>query len=495
MLASKLLQAAWTQCNGQRTLKPRKERREAEFARMTESLSVLPIAVLVAALAVFKAPAWKAALLAYFSGAALAHFGAHLGVAEIAGASLQGVGTGLYPIGLVIIAALFTYAVTVESKAIEEIKGGLCSLSADTRFQALLVAWGFGNFMEGMAGFGTAVAIPCAILVGVGFDPVKAVLCCLVANTTPTAFGSVGVPTMVLSGETGLGLGRLAATIGAVQTLPTVLSPFLVLLIADGRRGLREKWRLALLADAAFVLPWLAVSLLGGCELPDIVGGICAMVALGLAGDRSGLDARRQARAWMPFVFVVAALAANAMLPARLKLSPGVLILAAGFAGGLYQGLRARRLAALLGCTLRKYSLALLTVCTILALAKTMGAAGMTEALADALAAATGSGYAAVASLVGALGGFVTGSGTSSNVLFGAMQAAAGGTEAEKFLFAAANVMGAGIGKMVCPQSIVLGCAAAGLAGRESDILKKALPFFAIALAAACTAVVVFARL
>lgn len=457
-------------------------------------MSILPIAVLVVALAVFKLAAWRSALLALCAGALLAYFWKGMPVPELATAAAKGVATGVFPIGLVIISALFAYAVTVESGAIGEIKGGLCSLSDDSRFLVLLTAWGFGNFMEGMAGFGTAVAIPCAILVGVGFDPLKAVLCCLVANTTPTAFGSVGVPTMVLASETSLEVGRLSATISLVQLLPTALSPFLVLFIAGGMRALREKWALALLADVAFLVPWLAVALLCGCELPNIVGGICAMLAMAFAGNRKALDLRKQAWAWMPFVFVVAILAVNAMLPQSIKTSPGILILVASFAGGLYQKVRAKRLLAILGTTLRKYSLAILTICSILALGKIMGVAGMTSAIADALVAATGRAYAAVSSVVGSIGGFVTGSGTSSNVLFGALQASVGTTEAEKFLFAAANVMGAGIGKMICPQSIVLGCAAAGLAGRESEVLKKSFPYFVIVIAAACVSTWMFAR-
>ena len=196
-------------------------------------LSLLPIAVLVAALVVVKAPAWKAALAALAVGAAEALLWRGMSAGEFAGCAVQGVSTGLFPIGLVIFAALFTYAITETSGAIADIKGGLCSLSSDSRFLALLVAWGFGNFMEGMAGFGTAVAIPCAILVGVGFDPARAVLCCLVANTTPTAFGSVGVPTSVLARETGLDVGVLTSATVVLQLAVTVVLPFSVACISS----------------------------------------------------------------------------------------------------------------------------------------------------------------------------------------------------------------------------------------------------------------------
>ena len=444
-------------------------------------LSCVPVAVLVAALTGLRLPAWKAALAAFAVCVAEALAMRAAPARDVALCAANGAATGLFPIGLVIVAALFTYAVARDSGAMAEIRAGLSSLSDDRRYLALLIAWGFGNFMEGMAGFGTAVAIPCAIMVGVGFDPMKAVLCCLVANTTPTAFGSVGVPTLVLAKETALDPGRLTSAIAFLQLATTSLSPFLVLLAADGVRGLRERWGLALVADVAFLVPAVAVA--------------AAMAALAFMGDRSRIDLRRQAWAWTPFALVVAALGASAALPARWRASPGFVIFAAAAAGGLVQRVRPARLLALAWETARRYAGAISTICLVLAVAKVMGAAGMTQCLADGLAAATGRWYPAVSPMVGALGGFVTGSGTSSNVLFGALQASMGSTGAERIVFAASNVMGAGIGKMICPQSIVLGCAAAGIAGRESEVMKKALAYFPFVLAAACASTAAWAAL
>ena len=284
-------------------------------------LSCVPVAVLVAALTGLRLPAWKAALAAFAVCVAEALAMRAAPARDVALCAANGAATGLFPIGLVIVAALFTYAVARDSGAMAEIRAGLSSLSDDRRYLALLIAWGFGNFMEGMAGFGTAVAIPCAIMVGVGFDPMKAVLCCLVANTTPTAFGSVGVPTLVLAKETALDPGRLTSAIAFLQLATTSLSPFLVLLAADGVRGLRERWGLALVADVAFLVPAVAVAATIGCEMPNVFGGIAAMAALAFMGDRSRIDFRRQAWAWTPFALVVAALGASAALPARKSLA------------------------------------------------------------------------------------------------------------------------------------------------------------------------------
>jgi len=455
-------------------------------------LSLLPIAVLVAALVVVKMPAWKAAFAALAVGAAEALLWRGMSVGEFAGCAAQGVSTGLFPIGLIIFAALFTYAITEASGAIVDIKGGLCSLSSDSRFLALLIAWGFGNFTEGMAGFGTAVAIPCAILVGVGFDPARAVLCCLVANTTPTAFGSVGVPTSVLASETGLDVGVLTSAIAVLQLAVTVVLPFVVLVAADGWRGLRECWKLALGASLAFVVPWFLAAWFIGCELPNIVGGIVVMAFFVILGKRGGTSLRRQAWAWMPFTFVVVALGAVSLMPPDLKPSPGIVVLVAGAVGGLCQGVGVFRLFGAAAKTAKRYGFTVLTICTVLALAKTMVATGLTQILAEGLVAATGEGYAAVSGVVGALGGFVTGSGTSTSVLFGTLQASVGTSDAERILFAAANIMGGGIGKMVCPQSIVLGCAAVGLSGRESEVMKRSFPFFVAVLSLACAVTFTF---
>jgi len=424
-------------------------------------------------------------------------------------AALEGVTTGLYPIGLVIVAALFTYAITVETGGIGVIRSGFSKISDDMRVMALLVVWGLGNFMEGMAGFGTAVAIPAAMLVGIGFDPVKAVLCCLVANTTPTAFGSVGVPTMVLASESGCEMGPLVFTIAKLQLAVTALGPFLVLFVADGWRGIRERWGMALLADVAFLLPWLAMAQVG-CELPNIVGGLCVMGCfggLGRLGCFGGLEKPTTSalpkpfkpseliKAWMPFLCVIVVLAVGAALPKAYKVSPGMLILAAALAAGLALRLPLAKLLKMLGATVVKFRKSIVTICSILAVAKVLGALGVIQWIANGLIAVTGSAYPAFSPIVGALGSFITGSGTSANVLFGHLQASVAGDGTRALWYAAANVMGAGIGKMICPQSIVLGCAAAGLLKHERIIFRMALAYFVPVLLLACAVTFAFVKI
>ncbi len=195
-------------------------------------LALLPIIWLVVALIVLHLPAWKAAIGSFVIACGLALTWWGMPAIEVATASLEGFVMALWPIVLVIIAAVFTYNLCVRTGAMDVIGSMITSLSRDRRVLALLVAWCFGGFMEGMSGFGTAVAIPAGMLAALGFPPLQAVLVCLVANGVPTCFGSVGVPTVSLAGLTGLDPIQLAFT-EMLQLAPFfVIVPFIIVMIA-----------------------------------------------------------------------------------------------------------------------------------------------------------------------------------------------------------------------------------------------------------------------
>lgn len=189
-------------------------------------LALLPIVWLMFALSVLKMAGHKACLIALGLSGGLAIGYWKLNPLWTLSAALEGGLNALWPICLVIVAALFTYNVSLETGVMDTIKTMLAGVSVDKRALALIIGWGFGNFMEGMAGFGTAVAIPASMLAGIGLDPFRAVLGCLVVNSTPTAFGSVGVPTVTLASVTGVEVGALAGDIALIQTVLTFLSPF-----------------------------------------------------------------------------------------------------------------------------------------------------------------------------------------------------------------------------------------------------------------------------
>ena len=288
-------------------------------------LAMLPIIWLIAALSGLKMAGHKACVIALAVTAALAAGYWGLSALCIATAALEGVLNALWPICLVIVAALFTYNLTLKTGAMENVKRMLAGVSRDKRVLALIIGWGFGNFMEGMAGFGTAVAIPASMLAAIGLDPMSAVLGCLVVNSTPTAFGSVGVPTVTLSSVTGTELVPLAGSIVNIQCILTFLSPFLMVCICGkGIRALKGMMPTTLVAAASFTIPWFITAHFIGPELPDIIGSICSMGCMiaaarifnkdpeqeytieisGEAGKEKAIGAAEGLKAWSSFILI-----------------------------------------------------------------------------------------------------------------------------------------------------------------------------------------------
>ncbi len=486
-------------------------------------LALLPILWLIIAMSILKMPGYRACLIALVITAALAIFYWRLAPVSTGTAILEGVLNALWPIIIVIIAALFTYNLTLKTGAMDTIKAMLGSVSTDKRVLMLIIAWGFGNFMEGMAGFGTAVAIPAGILVGLGFDPLLSIVSCLVINSTPTAFGSVGVPATTMSNITGLPVLNICSSTAIMQMLLTFLAPFLgVIIIGKGVKALKGLIPFLLLATISFIVPQYLAAAFIGSELPDILGAIISMVVMIVAAkllppktpaefvvEDDGANAPKltfgsAVKAWSPFILIFVFLLFSSPLfpfihdplasiktsvavfrgenPATLTFywinTPGVLILLAGFIGGLIQGASFKEMFVVLGTTIKKNVKTIVTICSVLAVAKIMGYSGMTSDIASVLVALTGSLFPLISPIIGVIGGFVTGSGTSTTVLFGSLQvqtAEAIGTN--PVWLAAANLVGAGIGKMVCPQSIAIGTAAVGLVGSESKVLSKVAIF------------------
>ena len=489
-------------------------------------LAMLPIIWLIAALSGLKMAGHKACVIALVVTMALAIGYWRLNVLCTATAALEGALNALWPICLVIVAALFTYNLTLKTGAMELIKKMLAGVSRDKRVLALIIGWGFGNFMEGMAGFGTAVAIPASMLAGIGLDPMSAVLGCLVVNSTPTAFGSVGVPTVTLATVTGLEAVPLAGSVVVIQCILTFISPFLMVCICGkGIKALKGMFPTTLIASLSFTVPWFFTAQFIGPELPDIIGSICSMgciiaaakifnknpdeeYAIQISENRQSqenMTVGTGVKAWSSFILIFLLLMITSTLCppihnaiAGIKSSvvvyageggnalgfswintPGVMIFIAAIIGGLIQGASVKDMAEVFLETLKKYWKTILTICSVMATAKIMSYSGMISDIAKFLVAAAGPFYPFIAPLIGALGAFVTGSGTSTCVLFGGLQsetALALGLNAS--WMAAANVMGAGIGKMICPQGIAIGAGAINAVGSESKILSAVFKYF-----------------
>ena len=473
-------------------------------------LAVLPILWLIVALAILKMPAWKACLAAAVGSYVLAvgYYGKDAFV--MATGALEGVALAVWPILLVITAAIFTYQLVVHTKAMDTIKIMLSSVTSDKRILALLLAWGFGNFMEGMAGFGTAVAIPAAMMVAVGFDPLKSILACLVANSVPTTFGSIAIPTTTLASLTGLQPAELGTFIAAQLFILNVVTPlFIVGIIAGGVKAIKGVFIQTIIAGFALAIPELLINMYAGGPELAVMGSSVIIMAVIIAiaklmpandpeykvetGAVRPVSAKEGLIAASPFILIFILLIGtsklvppvfNALIQFKTAVhiyaaegakpytfvwiaTPGIMIFISAFIGGFIQKANFGTQTTVLSNTFKTLKLTYVTIISVVVTAKLMTYAGMTSLIANALVAATGTMYPAFAPVIGALGAFLTGSGTNANVLFGPLQTAAAhqltpGHDTLALWLAATNSGSAGVGKMFSPQSIAIAIGAVG---------------------------------
>jgi len=199
-----------------------------------------------------------------------------------AATTLFGAAYGLFPIGWIILNLIFLYQLTVRKGLFEVLRNSLGSFAPDPRVQVILIAFSFGAFFEGAAGFGTPVAVTAAILIQLGFKPLQASGLSLIANTAPVAYGALGTPIIALSGVTGLDLKELSAMVGRQLPIFSLIVPFWVVWALAGFHGMLGVWPAALTAGVAFAIPQFLVSNFHGPWLVDIVAAICSMIAVGV---------------------------------------------------------------------------------------------------------------------------------------------------------------------------------------------------------------------
>jgi L-lactate permease len=243
-------------------------------------LAALPILTLLVLLGVFRKPAWMAALFGLAVTFLLATLGDHMPLGMAASAVSGGAAFGLFPISWIVFWAIMLFRVTVEAGQFEIIKDSIGRLTPDPRLQALLIAFAFGGFLEGAAGFGTPVAIAATMLVGLGFSPFSASAICLLANTAPVAFGSIGIPLFTLAGTTGLPLDKLSAAVGAICTPVAMIIPIYLMFAVGGAGAMSGIWMPALLAGTVFGVVQFGVSTYLGPQLTDILAALSSVIAL-----------------------------------------------------------------------------------------------------------------------------------------------------------------------------------------------------------------------
>ena len=514
---------------------------------MAAIVSVVPIILLFALMMGLKMSGWKSALITLVVTVLLAIFVAPaLGIvpAKYAGASIYGITLwsvveGLlkacFPIILIIICAIFSYNILVETKEIETIKTQFIQLTADKGLLVLLLTWGFGGVLEGMAGFGTAVAIPAAILISLGFKPMFSAVICLVANTVAVGFGAVGLPATTLANQVADGtaspemLCEVATFIILQLSLMFYITPFLILMMTDRTKILKNA-AIALFVGTCSIIVQFCCAFFLGPETPAILGSVAAIIAMLVynklflrheaESDTLHIEKKRfgmgkTLRAWSVYGLIIFfILISSKIVPPMNEVlkqtlvtkfdmpvigntfsfgwlsNAGLMIFLGAVIGGLIQGMSFGRLMKMLAKTTISLEKTALTICCLVALAMLMNNTGMTLAIATGLVAVTGTAYPFFAPLIGSIGTFVTGSATSANILFGKLQAAAasqlglvndasffGVSGNETNWLASANCAGSEGGKLLSPQSIAIATAACDMEGQDGEIMRKTLPF------------------
>jgi lactate permease len=530
---------------------------------VSAAVAAVPLAVVFVCLAILRIKAFKAVLLALAAALGLSILAWGM-PAKLAGlAVLHGAAFGLFPVYFIVLSTLFLYNVTVRGGQFDVIRSSLAGVTSDRRLQALLIAFCFGAFIEGAAGFGTPVAIAGATLAGLGFRPFYAAGICLVANTAPVAFGAIGTAVVALGGVMGLndeGLMKLSTMVGRQLPFVSLIVPaYIVMIMVGFRRSVEVFPAIAVCSVTFAVCQWATASFLGP-YLPDILASLAAMASLllllrvwrprtvyrfdhepALEAEPRRYTTAQVTRAWMPYLTltlvvllwglppVKAALGRSTLilpvagldnaiaripaalprasgaaaptalpgnpagpvpLPARFRLdylaSGGSAVFIAALLSAVICGLGARDTLRVLGGTLYDLRYPAVTIAAVLALAYVMNASGMTVCL-GIWCARAGRAFPFISPVLGWLGVFLTGSDTSSNVLFGGLQkAAAEQLGLNPILTGAANASGGVMGKMISPVSLAVACASTGMVGDEGSLLRFTLKHSMALLAVVC---------
>ena len=520
---------------------------------MTALISVIPILLLIVLMMGFKVSGYKSAivtlvvtiLLALFATPAMGIIPEKLADASIYGVTVWSIVEGLlkacFPIILIIICAIFSYNILCETKEIETIKTQFIQMTSDKGLLVLLLTWGLGGVLEGMAGFGTAVAIPAAILIGLGFKPMFSAVICLVANTVAVGFGAVGLPATTLANQVAASgtatpeeLCEVATFIILQLALMFYITPFLILMMTD-RKKIVKNITIALFVGTFSIIVQFCCAHFIGPETPAILGSVAAIIAMLIYNklfirDENPSDeiimkkkqfgVAKTLKAWSVYGLIIFFILISSKIvppinellnstlvtqfeipvlstpdaPQMFKFgwlsNAGLMIFLGAVIGGLIQGMSIKKLMVLLGKTTINLQKTVVTICCLVAMAMLMNNTGMTNDIAKGLVALTGTFFPFFAPLIGSIGTFVTGSATNANILFGKLQATAasdlglvnqgtffGVSGNETNWLAAANCAGSEGGKLLSPQSIAIATAACDMEGQDGDIMRKTMPF------------------
>lgn len=494
-------------------------------------VAAIPVGVLLGLIASGKLRIHLASVVALIVALIVAVAGFHMPLTAATAAAGYGAAFGLLPVGWMILNLIFLYQMTVEKGWFDELRTSFTRMAPDPGIQLILVAFCFGAFFEGIAGFGAPVAVTSALLIQLGFRPLEACVLSLIANTAPVAFGSLGIPIVTLNKVTGLGELTLSQMAGRQLPFFSAIIPAWIIAVHGGRPALRRAWPAALTAGVSFAFMQFIMSNYHGPMLVDIVSALFAMGAMAVllrfwkpaeapasAHVQSVADtgARIRKRAWLPWLILTgvvfvwsqpgikdsldaafsrdlpvpglhhevmrtppvvpetpAAKPEAALFKLNLLSTTGTAILLAALISGLVMGFSPLRMLQIWLRTIIKIRLSLITIACMLALGFVTKYSGADATLGLALAK-TGWMYPFFGTLLGWLGVALTGSDTASNVLFGSLQTiTAQQVGVSPVLMASANSVGGVMGKMVDAQSIVVASTAAQVFGQEGAILRR----------------------
>ena len=476
--------------------------------------ALVPIIMIIVGLGIIKKPAYYVIPICLIVTIAIILIDKNLGIVNTGLAIFEGTVMGIWPIIIVIIAAIFTYKMAENQNDIKIIKAMLSNVSSDKRIIVLLVAWGFGNFLEGVAGYGTAVAIPVSILIAMGFEPFFACLICLIMNTSSTAYGSVGIPIISLAQATELDVKMLSSDISLQLIFPTIVIPFvLVILSGGGIKALKGGiFVLTLLSGVSIAISQVYISRSLGPELPAILGSILSMIITiiyaMIFGKKDTSNKHIKVSpiqgfiACLNYILIVLFIIIASPLfyqinkylssfktvvsiypgsnPIQFKwiASPGFLIILATVISYSFRGVSIMKQLNIFLITIKKMASSSFVIICIVSISRLMTHSGMIKDLANGISIITSTFYPLFSPLIGALGTFLTGSDTVSNVLFSPLQTQiAANIDANPYWLAAANTTGATGGKMISPQNITIATTTAGLIGQEGKLLSKTIVY------------------
>ncbi|WP_406387629.1 L-lactate permease [Streptomyces sp. NBC_00887] len=511
-------------------------------------LALVPIAALFVFLGVFRTKAWVASWGSLAVAALVAVLGYGMPTGQAVLAAGQGAAFGLFPLAWTLVAAIWIHSMTVHSGHFDVLCHSFAAVSKDQRIQAIIIAFCFGSLLEGLAGQGTPVAITTVMLVGGGFRPMRAAAVALVANTVPAAFGPLGLPITTLAKVSDLPMADLGAMAGRQVPIIAVFVPLLVVGIADGRRGVRQTWFPALACGVSYGLTQFVTSNYISVPLADISSALvsaCVVTVVVRAQHvrRSPAPApsviahpdtpqasasplpvtsgvRTEVwRAYAPYLAIVSIFVFSQWKPVADALNSatvtfpwpglhlltsggepstlpmfkfnwlaatGTLLLISGLATMVVLHIPPRVAVTALAETLGRLRGPITTISGLLALSFVMNASGQTMVLGTWLAG-TGGAFVVISPILGWLGVALTGSDTSSNALFGALQV----TAADKAglpatLLTAANASGGVVGKMISLQNLTIAAAATGMHGAEGDLFRRMFRWSVLLLAGMC---------